>query len=101
MKREAEQAALAAAPHQRTDVEKRRGKRATAREHDDLPALQRHEEARVAGVRDRGRLNEARREGLESDLRRRLGASARRKRRQREPEKSRELPIDREFLPAG
>ena len=101
MKREAEQAALAAAPHQRTDVEKRRGKHATALEHDDLPTLQRQEEASVPGVRYRGRLSEARREGLESDLRRRLGASVRRERRQREPEKSRELPIDREYLPAG
>jgi len=83
------------------DVEEGCLPRAVAVEDDDLSALQRQEDARVSGVRDGGRLREARREGLESDLGRRLAESARRERRQCEPEKSRELPIDREFLPPG
>lgn len=101
MEREAEKAALAAAPHQRPDVEERRRQDVAAVEDDDLSALQRQEDARVPGVRDRRRLQEPGREGLESDFRRRLAESARSKRRQGEPEKSRERPIDRESLPAG
>jgi hypothetical protein len=101
MECEAEKAALAAAPHERPDVEEGRRQDVAAFEDDDLSALQRQKDACVPGVRDRGGLQEPGRESLESDFRRRLAESARRERRQCEPEKSRELPIDREFLPAG
>ena len=101
MERQAEKAALAAAPHQRPDVEEGCRQDLAPFEDDDLSALQGQKDARVPGVRDRRRLQEPGREGLESDFRRRLTESARRERRQGEPEKSRERPIYRESLPAG
>jgi hypothetical protein len=100
VEREAEEPALPAASDERLDVQEGGGKDASTVEDDDLPALQGQEDARVCGVRDRGRLREARREGLERYLGQPLGSSARRKRRQSKPEKSRELRIDREVLPA-
>jgi hypothetical protein len=86
MEREAEKAALPAAPHERSDVEEGGRPHAVALERDDLSVLQRQEDARVSCVGDRRGLREPRREGLESDIRRRLASSARRDRRQSEPE---------------
>jgi hypothetical protein len=101
VEREAEEPPLPAAADERLDVQERRRKDVAAVEDDDLPALQGQEDARVCGVRDRGRLREPGRERLERDFGRRLGSSARRERRQDKPENRRDLPIDREVLPAG
>jgi hypothetical protein len=81
MEREAEKAALAAAPYERSDVQEGWSQDPVSFEDDDLSALQRQKDARVAGVRDRRGLQEPGREGLESDFRRRLAESARRERR--------------------
>jgi hypothetical protein len=101
VEREAEEPALPAASDERLDVQEGGGKDASTVEDDDLAALQGQEDARVSGLRDRGRLREARGEGFESDLGRRLGSSARRESRQCQPEKSPDLPMDREVLPAA
>ena len=100
MERKAEETPLPAASDERLDVQERRRKDLVAVEDDDLSALQGQEDARVTGVRDRGRLREPRGEGLERDLGRRLGSSTRREDRQGKPENRRDLPIDREVLPA-
>ena len=76
MEREAEEPALPAAADERRDVQERRRKNVAAVEDDDLPPLQGQEDARVSGMRDRGRLREPGRERLESDLGRALSADA-------------------------
>lgn len=88
MKREAQQSALPAAAHEGREVEERRPADAPVREHHDLAALQRQEEARVSGMGDRRGLREARGQRFEGDLGSVLRAKKvrRRDRREREDE---------------
>jgi hypothetical protein len=90
---EAEQASLAAAPHERRDVEERRRPDGTVLEDDDAAALKREKETRVARVSDGGRLREAGDERLERDLGDALGARAPRGRKKANCEKCREKTV--------
>ena len=97
MKRQPEETPLAAAGDEGADVEKRRREHAAILENDDLSVLEGQEQARIAGVRDRGRLRQSGRERLERDLRRSLGARMRCGAEARQDEQSREVPVSEQI----